>query len=122
MKKPKIKPENKSKTIRIEGGMTICQVLALRQILLDSIIHSSDIDIDLSAVDEIDTAGVQLLILAKRTALSQHRELNLIGHSPAVLDVFELLNLFEYFDNSSAMHIHPESTISRPQIHSNSAH
>ena len=52
---------------------------------------------------EIDTAGVQLLMLAKQEALRQQRELRLVGHSPAVLEVFELLNVAAYFSDPLVM-------------------
>jgi anti-anti-sigma regulatory factor len=60
-------------------------------------------EIDLSAVTEIDTAGVQLLMLAKRTALEAKRELRLVGHSAAVIEVFELLNVAAYFGDHLVM-------------------
>ena len=43
------------------------------------------------------TAGVQLLMLAKRTAQKQQGQLRLVGHSAAVLEVFDLLHLAAYF-------------------------
>ena len=52
---------------------------------------------NLSAVTELDTAGVQLLMLAKRTAQKQQGQLRLVGHSAAVLEVFDLLHLAAYF-------------------------
>ena len=54
-------------------------------------------------LNEIDTAGVQLLMLAKQEALRQQRELRLVGHSPAVLEVFELLNVAAYFSDPLVM-------------------
>jgi anti-sigma B factor antagonist len=38
-----------------------------------------------------------LLMLARRTAGSLHGDLRLVGHSPAVLEVFDLLKLAAYF-------------------------
>ena len=60
-------------------------------------------EIDLSGVTEIDTSGVQLLMLAKKEALAAQRELRLVGHSPAVLEVFELLNVAAYFSDPLVM-------------------
>jgi anti-anti-sigma regulatory factor len=54
-------------------------------------------------VSEIDTAGVQLLMLAKQAALARNSELRLTGHSPAVLEVFELLNVAAYFSDPLVM-------------------
>jgi anti-anti-sigma regulatory factor len=51
-------------------------------------------------VTALDSAGVQILMLAERAAEARHSELRLVAHSPAVLDVMELLNLGAYFGNA----------------------
>jgi anti-anti-sigma regulatory factor len=53
--------------------------------------------VNLAAVTELDTCGLQLLMLAKRTATKLGCELQLVAHSPAVLEVFELLNVAAFF-------------------------
>lgn len=87
-------------TLRIEGELTIFRAMELKPIVLANPLPE---EIDLSAVTELDTAGVQLLMLAKRTALTQQRELRLVGHSPEVIEVFELLNLAAYFGDPLIM-------------------
>lgn len=82
--------------LKMEGELTIFRAAELKPVLLDAVAVT---EINLSAVTELDTAGLQLLMLAKKAALAQGRELNLTGHSPAVLDVFELLNVAAYFDD-----------------------
>ncbi len=86
--------------LRIEGELTIFRATELKPVLLAS--PPAD-EIDLSGVTEIDTAGVQLLMLAKKTALAQQRNLKLVAHSPAVLEVFELLNVAAYFGDPLVM-------------------
>jgi anti-sigma B factor antagonist len=81
----------------IEGEMTIYRAAELKQALLASLDRQAVVEIDLSKVTELDTAGVQLLLLAKQTAQGKNQELHLRHHSPAVLEVFELLNLSAYF-------------------------
>lgn len=86
--------------LRLEGEFTIFRAMELKPMLL----ASPPVDeIDLSGVTEIDTAGVQLLMLAKKTALAQQRNLKLVAHSPAVLEVFELLNVVAYFGDHLVM-------------------
>jgi anti-sigma B factor antagonist len=97
MKKQKANPANGKDAIGIEGSLTICQVLEWKPKLLDAINQSSQCEIDLSAVNEIDTAGAQLLIYAKKAAHEMRKELHITRHSPAVLEMFELLNLAAYF-------------------------
>ena len=86
--------------LRLEGELTIFRAMELKPMLL----ASSPVDeIDLSGVTELDTAGVQLLMLAKKTALAQQRNIKLVAHSPAVLEVFELLNVAAYFGDHLVM-------------------
>ena len=49
--------------------------------------------LDLAAVTDIDSAGVQLLIAARKTAAQAGCGLRLAGHSEAVADVVRTLNL-----------------------------
>ncbi len=81
----------------IEGEMTIYRAGELKQTLLAALDQPAALEIDLSAVTEMDTAGLQLLILTKKMAQSKQQDLNLVAHSAAVLEVFELLNLVEHF-------------------------
>lgn len=89
-----------SAALRIEGELTIFRAMELKPVLLAEPLPQ---EIDLAGVTEIDTAGVQLLMLAKRAALAQQRELRLVGHSPAVIEVFELLNVAAYFGDPLVM-------------------
>lgn len=86
--------------LRIEGEFSIYRAIELKQVLFN---EPLPVEIDLSGVSEIDTVGVQLLILAKKSAIAQQRELRLVAHSPAVTDVFELLDLAAYFDDPLVM-------------------
>ena len=86
--------------LRIAGELTIFRAMELKPIVLANPLPE---EIDLSGVTELDTAGVQLLMLAKRTASTQQRELRLVGHSPAVIEVFELLNVAAYFGDPLIM-------------------
>jgi anti-anti-sigma factor len=83
--------------LRIEGELTIYQVADLKPSLLAELDQYSALEIDLSAVTEIDTAGFQLLMAAKKSAESRGKKLILSRHSVPVLDVFELLDLGAYF-------------------------
>lgn len=91
------KRKDATSMLRIEGEMTIYRAAELKQALLASLDQAEELEIDLTAVTELDSAGVQILILAKKQALEKHRKLRLIAHSPAVLDVLDLLNLAAYF-------------------------
>jgi anti-sigma B factor antagonist len=83
--------------LRLNGELTIYRAAEMKPALLEALDRAARLDIDLSDVTEIDTSGVQLLMAAKRRAQALKRELRFIGHSPAVLEVFELLDLAAYF-------------------------
>lgn len=92
-----------TRVLRIQGELTIYRAEELKQTLLAALVGASTLEVDLSGVTEIDTAGVQLLMLAKKAAQARQRELRLVAHSPAVTDVFELLNLAAYFNDPLIM-------------------
>jgi len=77
--------------------MTIYRAVELQHALLAELERRELFELDLSKVSEIDSAGVQLLLFARQVARAKNKELRLCGHSPAVLEVFELLNLACYF-------------------------
>jgi anti-anti-sigma regulatory factor len=86
----------------VDGNMTIYEAAADKRVLLDAVARSNETEIDLSSVREMDTAGLQLLILAKRESLKEGRVMRLIGHSPVSLDVLDRYNLAAYFGDPAA--------------------
>jgi anti-sigma B factor antagonist len=85
------------------GEMTIYHAAELKPALLDALGQGDDIEIDLAGVSELDTSGVQLLMLMKREAMEAGKGLTLSGHSPAVLEVFELLGLGSWFGDPQVL-------------------
>lgn len=84
-------------SIAIDGEMTIYRATELKQTLLNAIDGARLLEIDLHDVSEIDSSGVQLLMLTKSTGQAKDCEVRLVNHSPAVLEVFELLDLAAHF-------------------------
>ncbi|ACB36051.1 anti-sigma-factor antagonist [Leptothrix cholodnii SP-6] len=82
------------RTLRIQGELSIFRATELKQALLA---EPAATEIDLSGVTDIDTAGLQLLMLAKKHARRSGREVRLVGHSPAVIELFELLHIAGHF-------------------------
>jgi anti-anti-sigma regulatory factor len=87
----------------VEGSMTIYEAAADKPLLLSALATAKETEIDLSSVDEMDTAGLQLLILVKRESLKAGKVLRLTGHSPASLDVLERYNLSAYFGDPAVV-------------------
>ena len=90
-------------TLAIDGELTIYRAAELRTVVLAALAEGRDLEVDLSAVTEMDSAGVQLLMAAKKSAGAEQRALYLVGHSPAVLEVFETLELAAHFGDPLLM-------------------
>lgn len=78
------------RTMRLSGELTIFSVLDIRQRLLATLAALDELMVDLGEVTEIDTAGLQLMLLAKRKAGKTVRFRN---HSDPVLRLIDLSNL-----------------------------
>lgn len=79
----------------LEGELTIYRAADLKDVCLAAI-DADEPALDLSGITEIDTAGVQLLLLARREASARGRTLLLKAPSPAVCNAFELLELAQH--------------------------
>jgi anti-anti-sigma factor len=83
--------------LQIEGELSIYRAEELKRALIEPLQPGVRLVVDLTDVTEMDTCGLQLLMLAKRSATKLGSELQLVAHSPAVLEVFELLNVAAFF-------------------------
>jgi anti-sigma B factor antagonist len=90
----------------LEGEMTIYRAAELKEILLPHIDHASVIEIDLSQVSEIDSAGLQLLIAAKLEAMIRDKQLHFVGHSKPVLELLDLCDLGGFFGDQVVIYPH----------------
>ncbi|MBP0600324.1 STAS domain-containing protein [Herbaspirillum sp. LeCh32-8] len=89
--------------LALGGELTIFQAAERKPELLHMLSHvQHTLSLDLSAVDEIDTAGVQLLLLLQREIRRSGRAIEVSAFSPAALAVFDLLQLHEMFGADSA--------------------
>lgn len=86
--------------LAVEGEMTIYRAAELKPALLDAVRTLDAPALDLTEVTEFDSAGVQLLLVARREAARLGKRLVLQGASPAVRDTFALLGLS--FDGDAA--------------------
>jgi len=81
----------------LDGPMTIYNAGEIKAQLLTSLQAANILEIDLSHVGEMDTAGFQLLVLAKRESQRLDHTLRIIAHSPAVRDVIDFYNMDAFF-------------------------
>lgn len=95
--KLKVKQKGSHCHVRISGELTIYGAAEVKGELLQQLDRSTHLEIHLGEVDEIDTAGFQLLYLLKREAKAANKKLSLVAHSAATLEVLELLNMEAFF-------------------------
>lgn len=89
--------EGSPSRVEVAEELTIYHAAQLKEDLLAPLAQAQAIELDLSQVAEIDSAGLQLLVLLKREAAAAGKRLSLVGHSPAVLNVLDLYNLAGFF-------------------------
>ena len=77
--------------IRVTGEMTVYTASQIKEPLLEAVADApATVHLDLSAVSELDTAGVQLLLVIRRAVLEGGRHLQLGAESAIVRDVLTL--------------------------------
>lgn len=76
-----------------EGPMTIYEVGTLHQAFASGFNDRRGFLLDLTRVTECDTAGVQLLCSARKTAEENEATFGIIGIAPAVLKALEACGL-----------------------------
>ena len=95
-----VNSKDSSCNVLIEDNMTIYEAAEQKTQLLEALKKmkkKEQIEIDLSNVNEMDTAGIQILLLLKQTAEKENKIVLLVAHSPASLDVIDRYNLAAYF-------------------------
>lgn len=73
--------------------MTIYRAAEQKEQLLGALDGAAQIELDLAGVPEIDTAGLQLLILLKQEAARRQVDLRIVAHSEAVRSIIDFCNL-----------------------------
>jgi anti-sigma B factor antagonist len=96
-------PEDLTRIV-IDGEVTIYRAADLKLVVLEALRKTRVLEIDLSGVTELDTAGLQVLMLAKQSASAEQRELRLLQHSPAVMEIFQMLDLVAFFGDAVLIH------------------
>ena len=78
----------------MDGEMTVHCAWQLRDQILALLPQEGELEVDLSGVTEIDSAGLQLMLQVKR---SHGWALRFINHSPAVLQILDIAHLAAHF-------------------------
>ena len=86
-----------SQPLIITEDLTIYHALEQKQLLLDALAKSSELELNLSQVSEMDTAGLQLLVLLKKEAQRAGKQVRIVAHSQAVSAVIDFCNMAAEF-------------------------
>lgn len=92
--------------IVIEENMTIYTASSQKVMLLEAVSNCQELDLDLSQVGEMDTAGFQLLLLTKREAAKSDKVLRITAHSKEVRELLDLYNMGGYFGDPLVIPAH----------------
>jgi anti-sigma B factor antagonist len=90
----------KIRKLRMGNDMTIYTAAETKKKLVDIMKKDFEIELDLSQVTDLDTAGLQLLIMVKRELVAGGGDLYLVNHSQAVYEVLDMCNMIPYFGDS----------------------
>ena len=98
-----------SQPLVITEEMTIYHALEQKQLLLDALAASSELELNLSQVAEMDTAGLQLLVLLKKEAQRAGKQVRIVAHSQAVSSVIDFCNMAAEFGDPLVIPAHEAS-------------
>lgn len=87
-----------SNCLVLSEDLSIYHAQEQKQLLLDALAGTDKLELDLSAVTDIDSSGLQLLILAKREALQQNKQLIIMASSPVVTETISFCRLTAFFE------------------------
>ena len=76
--------------VTLSGEMTIYNAAQIKATLAEAMRGAVELEVDLSGIADIDTAGLQLMLIAKR---HPHCRVRFVNHSPEVLRLIDLANL-----------------------------
>ncbi|MFC4307642.1 STAS domain-containing protein [Steroidobacter flavus] len=80
--------------LRVDGEMTIYRATEVAQTLFDAVrAQTGDVGLDMSDVTEFDTAGLQLVLMARRMVEASGNRLEVVQPSECVLEVLKLCNV-----------------------------
>ena len=93
--------ELESTGIKVKGNCIIQELLPLQKTMLELIESDrSSIELDLSGIEAIDTAGVQLLAVCRNNALEKGKTFRISAESEAVREALRITGLESLFEDS----------------------
>ena len=81
----------------IDNDLTIYNALEHKRALIAALDQAQVLELDLGQVGDIDSAGLQVLLLVKRESESADKKMRIVAHSSAVQEFVDFLNVAGYF-------------------------
>lgn len=88
-----VQQQGRHTRLQISGELTIYDAVALHRALLESLGACDSLALDLSAVTDLDAAGLQQLMLLRREAGATGKMLQVLAHSDTTREVVALCGL-----------------------------
>ncbi|WP_153131658.1 STAS domain-containing protein [Dechloromonas hortensis] len=98
-----------SQLLSITEDLTIYHALEQKQMLLDALAVTDELELNLAQVAEMDTAGLQLLVLLKKESQRTGKRLRIVAHSQAVSSVIDFCNMAAEFGDPLVIPAHEAS-------------
>jgi anti-sigma B factor antagonist len=95
--------EPRANVLTLFGELTLSHSKEIHARLFSALGRNPALEVDLLNVTQIDTAGLQLLMLLHREALASDKQLRWLGFSLVVQEAFELLDLSELLGRPGAV-------------------
>lgn len=93
----------RANVLTLFGELTLSHAKECREHFLAAISGNAALEVDLLNVTQIDTAGLQLLVMLHREALASGKPVRWLGFSLIVQEAFELLDLPELLGRPEAV-------------------
>ena len=93
----KKKAKNGKCNVSLDGELDIYAAASFHEAFMPCLNDCKSIVIDLSEVSEMDTSCFQVLIQAKRECEETGKEMQMVSHSPAVLEILDLYDMENFF-------------------------
>ncbi|MEJ2630433.1 MAG: STAS domain-containing protein [Acidihalobacter sp.] len=94
------KIEGSTCRLEFEGDLTVYEVAEVKPTLIEALKKHDAVECCLDGVGEIDTAGMQLLIMARLEATTEGKRLCFGELNPVVAEIVDLFGLAGFFEES----------------------
>lgn len=92
-----VKQKGEITQVMVGEELTIYTAAEIKSTLVGLLQEHSQLELDLSTVEELDSAGLQILLLLKLESQRLQKQFHIVRHSEAVIAVLEMLNLVLFF-------------------------